>query len=68
MPVSTTTKASTLRLHKEPALCLVGMAHLHGYSVDSSGVPGKKFSLTLTPPEPQMRIFFFIAENETDKI
>ncbi|XP_060066149.1 uncharacterized protein LOC132546453 [Ylistrum balloti] len=44
-----------------------GMAHLHGYRVDMTGIPVKPFSFILQPPETQMRTFYFIAENETDK-
>ncbi|XP_069106086.1 dentin sialophosphoprotein-like [Argopecten irradians] len=45
-----------------------GMAHLHGYRVDVTGIPVKPFSFILQPPEDQMRTFYFVAENETDKM
>jgi len=44
-----------------------GVAHLHGYTVEGSEVSGRKFSFSLLPPEPQMRKFSFVAENDTDK-
>lgn len=44
-----------------------GVAHLHGYMVKPEGVSGKKNSFTLHPPEPQMRVFSFYADNNTDK-
>ncbi|KAL4218366.1 hypothetical protein ACF0H5_023103 [Mactra antiquata] len=45
-----------------------GVAHLHGYTVDPSGVSGKKFSFSLQPPEIQMRVFSFYTDNDTDKL
>ncbi|XP_067665566.1 uncharacterized protein [Haliotis asinina] len=44
-----------------------GVAHLHGYTVDVNGLPGKRYSFVLNPPEQGMRTFYFCAENETDK-
>ncbi|KAK3087820.1 hypothetical protein FSP39_011044 [Pinctada imbricata] len=44
-----------------------GMTHLHGYMIDQAGIPSKKNSISLRPPEPQMRTFTFCADNETDK-
>ncbi|XP_045181882.2 uncharacterized protein LOC123540709 [Mercenaria mercenaria] len=45
-----------------------GVAHLHGYTVEVSGVSGKKFSFSLRPPETQMRTFSFYTDNDTDKL
>lgn len=45
----------------------IGVAHLHGYTVDPGGSPGKKLSFCLLPPDPQMRTFSFYSDNETDK-
>ncbi|KAL5014098.1 hypothetical protein ScPMuIL_008368 [Solemya velum] len=45
-----------------------GVAHLHGYSVDSCGVQGKKLTFALHPPEKQMRTFYFCADNHTDRL
>ncbi|XP_060600459.1 uncharacterized protein LOC132753923 isoform X2 [Ruditapes philippinarum] len=45
-----------------------GVAHLHGYTVEVSGVSGKKFSFSLRPPETQMRTFSFYTDNDTDKM
>ncbi|XP_046374592.2 uncharacterized protein LOC124147843 isoform X1 [Haliotis rufescens] len=44
-----------------------GVAHLHGYTVDVNGLPGRRHSFVLKPPEQGMRTFYFCAENETDK-
>lgn len=44
-----------------------GVVHLHGYSIDQSEVFGKKHSFSLHPPESQMRIFSFYADNDTDR-
>ena len=44
-----------------------GVAHLHGYKVDSENHPRKKHSFSLVPPESKMRSFHFAADNETDK-
>lgn len=45
----------------------IGVAHLHGYTVDPDGVSGKKYSFSLQPPDEQMRAFSFYTDNETDK-
>ncbi|RUS87758.1 hypothetical protein EGW08_004504, partial [Elysia chlorotica] len=45
----------------------LGVAHLHGYKVDSENLPRRKHSFSLHPPEITMRSFSFAAENETDK-
>ena len=49
-------------------ILFLGVAHLHGYSVEVSGVSGKKFSFSLRPPETQMRTFSFYTDNDTDKM
>ncbi|XP_005108079.1 uncharacterized protein LOC101860689 [Aplysia californica] len=49
------------------SLSALGVAHLHGYKVDAENHPRRKCSFSLQPPEPKMRVFFFSAENETDK-
>ena len=48
-------------------LYITGVAHLHGYKVDPAGVASKKLSFNLVPPDPQMRMFSFYTDNETDK-
>ncbi|GFS14705.1 pleckstrin-like protein domain-containing family A member 6 [Elysia marginata] len=49
------------------SLRAIGVAHLHGYKVDSENHPKKKHSFSLQPPETSMRSFHFAADNETDK-
>ncbi|XP_041361351.1 uncharacterized protein LOC121377434 [Gigantopelta aegis] len=44
-----------------------GIAHLHGYTINPSYNTTKRHSFALIPPEEFMRIFYFQAENETDK-
>lgn len=43
------------------------MAHLHGYKVDGQVSVGKKHAFALIPPETNLRIFHFSAENDTDR-
>ncbi|XP_014769802.1 uncharacterized protein LOC106868868 [Octopus bimaculoides] len=44
-----------------------GVAHFHGYEVDDSALPEKKYGFVVNPPEKSLRTFYFNAENETDK-
>ncbi|XP_074656229.1 uncharacterized protein LOC141909617 [Tubulanus polymorphus] len=44
----------------------LGVAHLHGYTVEETTTLGRKFSFVLTPPEVSMKAFNFSADNETD--
>ncbi|BFZ21225.1 hypothetical protein BsWGS_24264 [Bradybaena similaris] len=45
----------------------LGVAHLHGYTVDVENFQRRKFSFSLQPPEKKMRVFCFSSDNETDK-
>ncbi len=43
-----------------------GVAHLHGYKLEETLPFNKKFGFSLLPPEQNMRLFYFYADNETD--
>ncbi|CAG5128361.1 unnamed protein product [Candidula unifasciata] len=45
----------------------LGVAHLHGYTVDVENFQRRKFSFSLQPPEKKMRVFCFSSDNDTDK-
>ena len=48
---------------------MLGVAHLHGYTV-SDNLPysrSRKFGFSLTPPEENMRTFCFSADNDTER-
>ncbi|PVD32691.1 hypothetical protein C0Q70_08136 [Pomacea canaliculata] len=49
------------------SLSALGVAHLHGYKVDGQVSVGKKHAFALIPPETNLRIFHFSAENDTDR-
>ncbi|XP_037082893.1 uncharacterized protein LOC119103455 [Pollicipes pollicipes] len=49
----------------EPAA--FGAAYLHGYRVQSSGVGGRRPSFEVSPPQPRLRHFYFIADSETER-
>jgi hypothetical protein len=43
-----------------------GVAHLHGYTLVETIPYNKRFGFSLMPPEPNLRAFYFYADNETD--
>ncbi|GAB6030194.1 hypothetical protein CHUAL_005870 [Chamberlinius hualienensis] len=45
----------------------IGVAHLHGYRIQSCPVSGRKYTFEAIPPELKMKHFHFYADNETDR-
>lgn len=45
----------------------LGIVHFHGYKIQETELAGKKYGFVLEPPIPQLRTYYFIAENETDR-
>ncbi|CAB3987283.1 Hypothetical predicted protein [Paramuricea clavata] len=45
----------------------LGVAKLHGYTVDEVSVTGRRNGFRCVPPHSGMRMFTFIADNEYDK-
>ncbi|XP_019618795.1 PREDICTED: tripartite motif-containing protein 3-like [Branchiostoma belcheri] len=46
----------------------IGVAHFHGYRVEPMATGGKSHAFCLTPPDPDIRTFYFSADNEAEKL
>ncbi|XP_078584372.1 uncharacterized protein LOC144866688 isoform X4 [Branchiostoma floridae x Branchiostoma japonicum] len=46
----------------------IGVAHFHGYRVEPMTTTGKSHAFSLTPPSPDIRTFYFSADNESEKL
>lgn len=44
-----------------------GIAHFHGYTIQEKELAGKKYGFVLVPPISDLRTYFFIADNETER-
>ncbi|PIK58152.1 hypothetical protein BSL78_04952 [Apostichopus japonicus] len=45
----------------------LGIAHFHGYTIQEKELAGKKYGFVLVPPISDLRTYFFIADNETER-
>ncbi|XP_038052114.1 uncharacterized protein LOC119724888 isoform X2 [Patiria miniata] len=45
----------------------LGVAHFHGYSIQETEIGSKKYGLVLKHPSQELRVFYFLADHETDR-